>query len=1351
MRPWRVALAYVAFSALALALFAIPVWHGWRVSVGTLRVFVPEEMQALPDLFRREGAAAVAAAIRSRVDPSGKEVIVFAGPGKEVLAGTMRRWPTEIPDAPGTYGHVIDLGDGALARVVVSQVPLPDGYQLIMGRQSAGLMSMEGRFWYGMAAAMTIVLALGAALAWLLARRAEAAREAEQRYERAMVASNAGLWEWDARKDKYYISARHLELLGFPPDTVFAGREDFLRRVPFHSEDREKWKRETERVFSSGGAYLAHELRVIVGDEIRWVRINAVCFRDDERKVARLTGSVTDITEHKLAEQALRASEERYSLAMEAAEEGHFDLNLDTDEVFVSERLDAIHGFAPGTRLLKRSEYFKQVRFYGDDEEKYYAAVRAAEAKDGPGLYEFEFRILRPSGELRWLRIRGKLTRDVEGRARRRTGVVADITEAKQAVEALRLSEERHSLALEASEEGHFDINLATNDLYISDRMYEIFAYPSGTRFTKQRDFMKQFPFYGNDGEKYWSVVDQAMVKGGPDHYEFEFRIVRPSGEMRWIWTRAKIARDADGTPVRRTGMCRDITEAKLAEEALGKGEEALRQSEERYALAVAGSDDGVWDIDFVNRHVFISARSRELMGMLPGPDMMSWQEWSTSLPLHPDDLARRNAAVQAHLAGKTPAYIGEFRIRQQDGAYRWRRLRGLCVRNADGQPTRMAGSITDIDDRKRAEEALRHSEQGYELAMEAAQDAHWDWDMVTGQYYLSPRVHQIYGVPLGTKVATRADVLGLLPYAPEENDRWTRATAALFAGTGDRLSMEQPAIVRGEIRWIQRNGVCVRDAAGKPIRWSGSARDVTDRRRAENALRLSEERYALALEASEEGHFDIDAVTDDLFLSDKMYELFGYPPGTRFAKRQEFMQQYPFYGNDRDRYDAVVGPAMAKGGPDHYEFEFRIVWPSGEVRWLWTRAKITRDAEGNALRRTGMARDLTGAKLAEEALRKMEQELRRAQRLEAIGTLAGGIAHDFNNILGAILGYGEMAQRGAAKGGRLARDLDSIMVAGERGRALVDRVLAFSRSAVGERVPVRVEEVVREALDLVSAKLPPNVKLHARLRAGGAALLGDATQVHQVLTNLATNAIQAMPAGGALRVSLEAARIEAARETTIGALAAADYLVLAVADTGSGIEPATLERIFDPFFTTKEVGTGTGLGLSLVHGIVTDLGGAIDVATRVGKGTTFTVYLPRSGDAPAKVADESHPLPRGEGQRVLVVDDEEPLVRLATETLESLGYVPIGFTSSVNALQEFGANPGRFDAILTDERMPGVTGSAIIRAVRRINPTIPILLMTGFAGGAAAKARELGANEVLKKPLLARELATSLARVLHP
>jgi PAS domain S-box-containing protein len=535
----------------------------------------------------------------------------------------------------------------------------------------------------------------------------------------------------------------------------------------------------------------------------------------------------------------------------------------------------------------------------------------------------------------------------------------------------------------------------------------------------------------------------------------------------------------------------------------------------------------------------------------------------------------------------------------------------------------------------------------------------------------------------------------------------------------------------------------------GAPL-FTAYLRDITERKRVEEALRQSEERYALVVAGSNEGIFDWDLVSDRVYVSHRAQELFGLPRGELWRPRRDWRDILSFHPDDAPRlHDSIK--AHIEGGTPTYDEQFRIVEPGGAVRWFRQRGIALRDASGKAYRVVGSIGDMTEKHKVEEELKAMERKLRLAQRLEGMGTLAGGIAHDFNNILGAILGYGEMAMRDAKKGTRLHRDVDAIMAAGERGRALVDRILAFSRSGVAERVPVHVEAVVHETLDQVAAKLPANVTIMPRLRASRAAMLGDSTQVHQVVMNLANNAVQAMPQGGVLCVSLDALHIETRRAALIGVVSPGEHIVLKVADAGTGIRPEVLERMFDPFYTTKEVGVGSGLGLSLVHGIVASFGGAIDVATELDKGSTFTVYFPRSGDAPAKAADENRPLPRGEGERVLVVDDEEPLVRLATETLISLGYAPVGFTSSVNALEEFGANPGRFDVILTDERMPGVTGSAIIREVRRINPSIPILLMTGFLGGAAAlKARELGANEVLKKPLLARELATSLARVLR-
>jgi predicted ATPase/signal transduction histidine kinase/CheY-like chemotaxis protein len=378
--------------------------------------------------------------------------------------------------------------------------------------------------------------------------------------------------------------------------------------------------------------------------------------------------------------------------------------------------------------------------------------------------------------------------------------------------------------------------------------------------------------------------------------------------------------------------------------------------------------------------------------------------------------------------------------------------------------------------------------------------------------------------------------------------------------------------------------------------------------------------------------------------------------------------------------------------------------------------------------------------------------DLQKAHRLEAMGTLAGGIAHDFNNILGAILGYGELAIRETTAGTRLRRDLEAIVAAGERGRALVERVLAFSRSEGAERVAVHVEKVVREALNLLAAQLTASVRLDVDLEAGNAALLGDATQVHQVVMNLGTNATQAMANGGVLSVTLRLERFETTRATTIGSVEEGDYIVLGVADTGPGIPAHVVERMFEPFFTTKEAGTGTGLGLSLVHGIVTQLGGAIDVVSVIGKGSTFMVYLPRSGDATDAEDSVEVTLPRGRAQCVMVVDDEEPLVDLAARTLDELGYAAVGFTSSTAALAAFRADPQRFDAVITDERMPQVSGETLIKQMRDIRNAMPVILMSGYLGGGLmARARAAGADEVLKKPLLAHDLATTLARVLAP
>jgi CheY-like chemotaxis protein len=327
---------------------------------------------------------------------------------------------------------------------------------------------------------------------------------------------------------------------------------------------------------------------------------------------------------------------------------------------------------------------------------------------------------------------------------------------------------------------------------------------------------------------------------------------------------------------------------------------------------------------------------------------------------------------------------------------------------------------------------------------------------------------------------------------------------------------------------------------------------------------------------------------------------------------------------------------------------------------------------------------------------------------------------------------------------------MDNVMHAAERAKALVERILGFSRSGLGERVPMNVQSVIEETLELLSASLPPGIHLEKRLEAGDAAVIGDATYLHQVAMNLCTNAVQAMERGGVLSVVLERVDLSHQQVVSRGTLTPGSYARLSVSDTGSGIPSGVMERMFDPFFTTKGVGQGTGLGLSLVHGIVTELGGAIDVTTKAGQGTCFTIWLPLTFEVGERFIAEARELPRGNGEAVMIVDDERPLVTLAEEMLAELGYDPVGFPSSSEALRAFRAEPGRFDLVLTDEAMPDLVGTELASEIRKLGSTIPIILMSGHGGSQLEKrAAAIGVSEVLHKPLQRRDLAESLARVL--
>ncbi len=395
-------------------------------------------------------------------------------------------------------------------------------------------------------------------------------------------------------------------------------------------------------------------------------------------------------------------------------------------------------------------------------------------------------------------------------------------------------------------------------------------------------------------------------------------------------------------------------------------------------------------------------------------------------------------------------------------------------------------------------------------------------------------------------------------------------------------------------------------------------------------------------------------------------------------------------------------------------------------------------------------ALDITVQKRAEKEHRDLERMLQQAQKMEAIGTLAGGIAHDFNNILSPILIQTEMALLDLPDDSLIRLNLEDVLDAGNRARDLVRQILAFSRQGEEERTAFKVSSLVKDALKLLRATLPTTIEIKQDIEADSALVLADATQIHQVLMNLCTNASQAMQAkGGVLEVGLEHVDLNPTAAAAIPDLEPGSYLQLRVSDTGEGMDHTTQERIFDPYFTTKEKIGGTGMGLSVVHGIIRSYEGAITFESILGKGTTFWVYLPSlERESPMK-SIETEPLPTGH-ERILLVDDEKAIIDAIQQMLERLGYQVVARTSSVEALEVFRSQPDSFDLLLTDQTMQGMTGEALAKKVMAIRSDIPIVLCTGFSHNInEEKAKSMGIREFIMKPVLVREMAAILRRLL--
>lgn len=643
----------------------------------------------------------------------------------------------------------------------------------------------------------------------------------------------------------------------------------------------------------------------------------------------------------------------------------------------------------------------------------------------------------------------------------------------------------------------------------------------------------------------------------------------------------------------------------------------------------------------------------------------------------------------------------------------------------------RIKKELEEIEELKRTEVALRKSENLLARSQRIAKIGSWSWDLRTGEFIWSDEMYRIFGLD---KQTFHPSFKGLMHYI-HKDDRRSLEEQVEEVRKGRGFFKIQHRIVRpdGSIRFILAEGdALVLEGGGEPSQMIGMVLDTTERHEAdERSTRL-----VTAIEQAGDAVAIADSKGKITYCNSAFCELAGLSREGVIGKGTELLKNTV-----------------------HDDTFFRAIWNTLLVGNVWSGRIVSRNKDGRLSDIEATITPVKGASgetvdfvvvcrnITEQL--KLEQQLRQTQKAQALGTLAGGIARDFNNILAAMIGFTEIALDEGESGEAVRRAMEHVLNAGMRGRELVKQVLTFGRRQTQEYRLVSIGPVVLEILKLIKSTFPPNIEIRHNIRNGSPMILGDPSEIQQAIVNLCTNAMQAMvDKGGILGIHMAEYDVDA---TFAGRteLKEGRYVRLSVTDTGTGMEESAIEHAFDPFFTTRKPGKTTGLGLPVALNIVRGHGGTIEIESEVGKGSTFHMFLP-CVEAEPEVEKEYREVDKPGHATILYVDDEQVIVDMTSHTLELLGYKVVAVTDPSVALEHFLKQPRAFDVVITDQMMPGMTGTELAKVLLSLRPDIPIILTTGFSETInAATARSIGIRAFVMKPLTRGELAETIRRVL--
>ncbi len=1095
--------------------------------------------------------------------------------------------------------------------------------------------------------------------------------ESEERYRTAIEHSHDSVTLIKEKKI-IYVNQKFLDTFGYDKPEEVIGKSPL---IAIHPEDHAMIRRSREQRRLGKAVPVEYEHRGIKKDGTTiFIEVSIASTTYRGKPVTFVYQR--DVTDKKMAAEALRQSEERFRALAEKSAELILLIDESGEFTYVSPSIMKMLGYTVNEFIsLEKTDYIHpdDIRIW--TESKHRIMTHPDET------VVFTNRLRHKNGSWRWVESTTRNMLD-EPSVRALVLNISDVTERKRAEEDLQQSEKRFRALVEKSSEAVFLNDKDGRRTYVTPSIMRVLGYTVEEFLSMDRE-----GFIHPDDAKKVKAARSYILSNPGETETYINRVCHKDGSWRWVESTVRNLLDEPGVQAFVANI-HDVTERVLVEEALRESENKFRDLAEKSFVGVHIIQDGFFR--------YVNARFAEIHGY--AVDEIVNKKVPQDMILG-DDLPAVVEKTLRRASGEIKSLHNEFRIITKDGQIKHVEVFGTNT-IFKGKPATI-GAVIDITERKHAEEALRKSEEKYRNIFENA---------VEGIFQMNPQ---------GQFLSINPSLAGLFGFESPEDVMMNAADEHrwLFANSEDIQALLQLIETRGsaenfELRYSRKDGRkiwtsvnvrAVRDSNGMTAYYEGSVTDITNRKVAEESLIESEAKYRNVVDHLIVGFY----ITQDnvfRFVNRRFCEMSGYS----FHELVDNGMQPSdlIHAEDKKRVEELMRNRLT-GKVEYTGTTFRAIRKDGQIVILKGMSSLLMYDGRPAI--AGTVVDIT----REQTL---ESQLRQAQKMEAIGTLAGGVAHDFNNILTAIIGYGKLLEMKMGRSDPLKAYVSHILTSSERAANLTRNLLTFSRKQVIELKPADLNKIVAGIARLLKSLLTEDVELKIISSGHEIAIMADVSQIEQILLNLASNANDAMPNGGMLTIETKEIVAEDSAIEGYEHVKPGRYAVIIVRDTGTGIDKDARNKIFEPFFTTKEVGKGTGLGLSIVHGVVEQHHGYITVNTEPGHGTVFSVYIPVIESA----ADEAEILktPFKGGTETILVAEDDLLVRgLASEILQSAGYTVIEAHDGVDAVTKFGEHGDTVKLLLLDVVMPKSNGKEAYEKIRKKKPDIKAIFMSGYTG----------------------------------